>query len=393
MKITMFPHETTLNHGCEAIIITTCNILNLERKNIFLISNRYEDKPYTTLLKNFCSIKYINRNEIKRFSRKWFARRLGRIFLTSTYLSFLSVKKNFQLMPKADIYMSIGGDNYCYGEIDDLYGLDYCIKKARNKLVLWGASIESSKLNNDKIKDLNSFDLIITRESLSYNTLKIKTTVKNIFLYPDPAFTLKGVNCHLPINFKVNNTIGINVSPLILNYEKVHGATMKNYKELLQHIIKTSNMQIALIPHVCINTSDDRVPLAELYNEFKDTDRVVMIEEHNCMEIKGFISQCKMFIGARTHATIAAYSTCIPTLVVGYSVKAKGIAKDIFGTYENYVIPVQTLENKDDLINAFEWLKKNEKKIKKHLEEFMPEYIKKAWHAGDEIRKLMEMIN
>ena len=66
-----------------------------------------------------------------------------------------------------------------------------------------------------------------------------------------------------------------------------------------------------------------------------------MINDKNCMEIKGIISKCRFFIGARTHSTIAAYSTCVPTLAVGYSIKARGIARDIFGTEDNYVVPVQ----------------------------------------------------
>ena len=65
-----------------------------------------------------------------------------------------------------------------------------------------------------------------------------------------------------------------------------------------------------------------------------------------------------MFIGARTHATIAAYSPR-PTLVVGYSIKARGIAKDLFGTDEGYVLPVQALAQKEDLVNAFDWLYQN----------------------------------
>lgn len=60
-------------------------------------------------------------------------------------------------------------------------------------------------------------------------------------------------------------------------------------------------------------------------------------------QYKSIISRCDMFIGARTHATIAAYSTCVPTLVIGYSVKSKGIAKDIFGTDEGLVIPVSEI--------------------------------------------------
>ena len=55
----------------------------------------------------------------------------------------------------------------------------------------------------------------------------------------------------------------------------------------------------------------------------------------NCRQQKYIISQCAYFIGASTPSTIAAYSTGVPTLVVGYSVKAKGIAKDLFGTYDN----------------------------------------------------------
>ena len=69
--------------------------------------------------------------------------------------------------------------------------------------------------------------------------------------------------------------------------------------------------------------------------------------------------------------------------------KAKGIAKDIFGTYENYVLPVQTLSNKDDLINAFEWMKNNEDEIRNHLNDFMPSYKERALQGRAEIEKLL----
>ena len=39
------------------------------------------------------------------------------------------------------------------------------------------------------------------------------------------------------------------------------------------------------------------------------------------------------------HASIAGYSTGIPTLVVGYSIKSKGIGKDI--GMERWVIPIE----------------------------------------------------
>ena len=109
------------------------------------------------------------------------------------------------------------------------------------------------------------------------------------------------------------------------------------------------------------------------------------------MELKGYIAACDLFIGARTHATIAAYSSHVPTLVVGYSVKARGIAQDLFGTFENYVLPVQELEEKEDLSKAFRWLEQNQTQIHDHLIHTMPDYKKKAESARnylDEIREI-----
>jgi polysaccharide pyruvyl transferase WcaK-like protein len=58
-------------------------------------------------------------------------------------------------------------------------------------------------------------------------------------------------------------------------------------------------------------------------------------------------------VGARTHSTIAAYSSGVKTLVIGYSVKSRGIAKDLFGDYEGYVLPVQELSSPDALVEAY----------------------------------------
>ena len=69
--------------------------------------------------------------------------------------------------------------------------------------------------------------------------------------------------------------------------------------------------------------------------------------------------------------------------------KAKGIAKDIFGSYENYVLPVQSLSKENDLVDAFKWMQNREEKIKMHLCEFMPNYKAKSLRAVDEVAKLI----
>jgi polysaccharide pyruvyl transferase WcaK-like protein len=112
------------------------------------------------------------------------------------------------------------------------------------------------------------------------------------------------------------------------------------------------------VPHVVWSNNDDRKPLSMLYEEFKDTKRVIFIEDAPAEVLKGYISKCSFFVGARTHSTIAAYSSGVPTLVIGYSVKSRGIATDLFGTYDRYVLPVQDICDPKALIESYEFIMK-----------------------------------
>ena len=76
--------------------------------------------------------------------------------------------------------------------------------------------------------------------------------------------------------------------------------------------------------------------------------------------------------------------------VVGYSVKARGIARDLFGTQEHYVLPVQSLKRPEDLVEGFSWLSSHEREIKSRLEAVMPEYQRQAYKTGKEVDRLWE---
>ena len=234
--------------------------------------------------------------------------------------------------------------------------------------------------------NLEKFDLITARETLSYEILK--QINPNTVLVADPAFLLGKTELPLPDGFTEGNTVGINVSPLIMNYGD-GGIIMDNYMALMEYILTNTDMNICLIPHVTWENNDDRVPIAALYGHFRETGRVCCIEDHNCMELKGYIARCRFFIGARTHATIAAYSTGVPTLVVGYSIKSRGIAQDLFGTDKNFVLPVQNLQTQGELVEAFRWLVQEENCIRQKLTEIMPGYKEKARSAGNFLRKLL----
>ena len=192
----------------------------------------------------------------------------------------------------------------------------------------------------------------------------------------------------LPQGFLENNTVGINISPLINDYQNGENSIFENYKTLINGIINNTDMNVCLIPHVVWPYNDDLKAIDNLYKEFETTSRVIKLGDYSCEELKGFISRCRFYIGARTHSTIAAYSTCVPTLVVGYSIKSKGIAMDLFGEHEKYVVPVQSLKSSNDLLDAFEYFIKNEKMIKEKLEKVIPTYKKAALSAGEAISKL-----
>ena len=107
-------------------------------------------------------------------------------------------------------------------------------------------------------------------------------------------------------------------------------------------------------------------------------DRVILIEDQSCDKLKYYISKCDVMIAARTHASIAAYSQCIPTLVIGYSVKSKGIASDLFGTDENFVLPVDKISNENCILDAFLWIFEHRIGIQKQLKKIIPGYIQET---------------
>ena len=386
-NIFLYAHGGSGNHGCEAIVRSTIKIL--KDPAVTLISScPAQDRKYG--VDQLCALLKDTSDKNNRFCLD-FLTAYAALKIRKDYvpLDKLWYKESFSHIHHGDITLSIGGDNYCYADVQKYVMLHDLLKKRRAKTVLWGCSVEPAVAARPEISiDLKRYNLITARETISYQALRAVNP--NTILVSDPAFALGQSQCTLPDGFPVGNAVGINVSPMLIDNEQNSGITMENYQRLIQYIIETSDMQIALIPHVVWADGDDRIPLKKLYDCFADTGRVVIIEDHPAEELKYIISQCRFFVGARTHATIAAYSTCVPTLVVGYSVKARGLATDIFGTDEHYVLPVQALNDADNLVQEFIWLMEHEKQIHCHLQSFMPEYCGKAYAAGAALKKLLK---
>ena len=376
----MFFHGGSLNRGCEAIVRSGVAIIKNQNPvvKVDLFSMDPNSDKIIPLIDSIFLDKY---RYIKNFSIPWFISAIKiKFFKDESYYYRFAYRPILDKLNDYDIFLSIGGDNYCYGEQPGIYELDRCIKKSGKKLVLWGASIGEEDLSIDKINDLKLFDLILARESITSSLLK-KNGIENVKLCSDGAFTMEKEELPLPEGWQIGNTIGFNFRPVVW---KKNINSKKAAIDLVNHILTSTNMTIALTPHVIIPGNNDYDCLNEFYEKFKSTGKILLLPNNlNAIQYKGYISRMRFFIGARTHATIAAYSSLIPTMVLGYSVKSRGIAKDIFGE-EKLVLNLDELSDSQKLIEKFEEMVFQEKEIHKELQKRMP-IIKKMSHKAAEI--------
>lgn len=388
-RVILFAHGGYENHGCEAIVLTTSQMVQKElpEADIWVASLQKEkdERQAMPLIS-----RYLAHPTMKRWSPSWafwhLMRNLQMAPLTIQAFLQKSITDQFD---RQTIALSIGGDNYCYRPPYWLYAIDAAAKKARTTLVLWGASIEPKLIDDTMLRDLSLFDLIVTRESISYSAIKQKLSNAPVHLYPDPAFTLTPKATALPVNWNDRPVIGINISPLLLRYEQKSGIALQAAAELIAHIINTGKYSVALIPHVLINNNNDLDIMRLLFGQFAGNRNLFLFNgKYTASEYKYIISQCHLFIGARTHATIAAYSSTVPPLVIGYSVKSRGIAKDIFGD-ENTVLSIQDMQNTTLLIRKFQEMEERHPDLKKHLAKVMPDHIERSASASSLLGNLL----
>ena len=385
MHYVLFGHGGSGNHGCEAILRTSLMMLPDQSEVEVYSSDLEKDKKFhLNKLASFYQYRKRSDSSVGFYAGKIIYKILG------NYDAINRFELRDALKTRKSICLSVGGDNYCNAEPKRHASRNKLFSK-HNKTVLWGCSVSPELMKNPYyVKDMSRYSLITARESITYNALR-KAGLKNVVLVSDPAFTLEPEETNIPEMFDDHNIVGINISPLVMKYEQGANVLLQNIKELIEYIINETDYCIALIPHVLLKNNNDLTPLKALYEEYKNTGRICLIDEDdtlNCQQIKYVISKCSFMVVARTHASIAAYSTCVPTLVLGYSVKSIGIATDIFGTSDNYVLPVDKITRENEVRDAFKWILEHEVEIRQRYNLVMPDYINKAYKAADYLKKV-----
>ena len=132
---------------------------------------------------------------------------------------------------------------------------------------------------------------------------------------------------------------------------------------------------MALFSHVLWAHDNDAWVVEKLNRSFAETGRVLALPDSlTAAQVKGYVSRMRLLVTARTHASIAGYSSFVPTLVIGYSVKSKGIAQDLYGCVGEHVIDSHTLTT-ENLCSAFDALNERSADERRYLRERMPAYL------------------
>lgn len=395
-KIVILVGSYCNNRGSEALVNGTIEIIKryCPDSKIVLSSGENEFGPHLKI-KNVDTyvkrISYPRRSSLKRIVQ--FV--LRKVLRKTRLADKIRYKDLLTECADADLIIISGADNYDknYHAFDKMHDVNAAIRRVtRGKMVMFDCSLHEGDIDSRIKDDFTLFDAVTAREMDTYRAFKRTMSGYPLYYFPDPAFVMPPIETPLPEGLVPHNTIGVNLSTMVLDpiYGGDKEVIIESYQKTIDWILKNTEHQVLLLPHVMNHLDLDALQI--LYKPFKGQARVYLLEDESLCagQLKSIISKLVFFIGARTHSTIAAYSTCVPALAVSYSVKSVGIARDLFGQYEGYVVPVQELKKADILKDTFCMLYQRREELHALLESRMKQYIPAVWSTGELFADLLQ---
>ncbi len=268
------------------------------------------------------------------------------------------------------VAIHLGGDNFCYTNWKRYANIHYRVLDKGAKSVLWSCSVDPDAIDSEMLHALKTHHLITAREDITYRALK-ERDITQVVKVSDIAFRL------LPsaVPFDLENYVSLTFGPLAEKKETIPGMALNSFKHLVNYILMETDMNIALVPHVICKVDSDLEWMSKVIPH--NSSRIRLVSEfYSAAQLKHIIAGARFAVTLRTHASIAAYSSCVPTLVAGYSMKSSGIAMDL-GMSE-YVVQIKDIRKDTDLSNTFKKLFANENAVKNQLQARIPQYIQNA---------------
>lgn len=262
-------------------------------------------------------------------------------------------KKNFRLYKlfrNADCIMDIGqGDSFAdiYGSkrfttIDKVHRLARLFWKPYFFLPQTIGPFLNPTIRKKAVKSISNAALVMVRDRQSLDYVNELTNGKaNVKEYIDVAFFLP----YNKIEFNKDEIhVGLNISGLLWNggYTRDNQFGLKaDYQHVIRSIIRfflsLKGVRLHLISHVASgirSVESDYAVLYDLWKEYHSEQMILAPLFLTPVDAKDYIAGLDFFMGARMHATIAAFSAGVPVLPMAYSRKFNGLFVDTL-TYDH----------------------------------------------------------
>lgn len=390
------------NKGCEAIVRGTAKIIRKFFKNpSFQCYSTFENDELFKEQSSHESDRSVVHEKIYRPK--------GAVALAFRALGPLATKiqQNYEykdmipVLDEASAVLSVGGDTYALDwGIPRLYtDLDDVVIRNNKPLVIWGASIgpfnQNPKYESYILNHLKDVDGLFVREPKTIEYLEKNGVQNNVYHVGDPAFVMdpSEPNANL-IPAIEDDAIGMNLSTLMAGY--VTNGDRERWVDiaakLIEQLYHTFERPIYLIPHVTrpVPSDNDYVFLKSALKKsnVRSNEIHLIPPDLSATESKWVIGNMSLFLGSRMHSNIAALSSCVPTLSLAYSIKAKGINIDIFGSDEYCLQPGEITIEK--IISSLSRLTEDETNIRQKLRSEIPKVQERAYNAGKYLKDILE---
>ncbi len=414
-KIALLANGPLDNRGNEAILLGTHAILkkHIPEAELSLYSVFNGSREQFEAVETRCrqlGIRHARaRLPMKRFGWDWFVRNALRRISPSLEKRFLFHNLPEFLRP-CDVALSCGGDLYTPSRkntvLDIFYRMDDIALNAGLPYFYWGASVgpftkmtEFEAYFKKHVENIGVF----ARETATFDYLKGLGKDHGLFLISDPAFAMRperpddlaAIGGDIP-----PDSIGLNINAFLLNFVKdatyPAGAWTEDCLRALRALLKKTQGKIFLIYHVTMpggaQGGCDRDFMRMLRDRLDEAEKkrtVLLPPGYTAPQLKWVISQMRLLVAARTHATIAAFSTHTPVVSISYSQKSKGLNRDLFETLDYCVDAEKIATEPDALTDAVERALANEDAMRRTLAEKIPAHVANAYKAGEILREIL----
>jgi polysaccharide pyruvyl transferase WcaK-like protein len=352
VKILLVGNGPMGNRGCQAIEMATIDLIrSVYPKAKFIIGNYNGDRDGMTNTDPARTYFKLILESVGK--RRRLRTRIGyRLYIRLGLWANLHFMNGFfEVLPQSrrcDVVLSLGGDLYAqtYGPFQMLnyLALGEAARVANKPFVIWPATLGPFNSENPfdrlAIDRLKTYNLVLCRDELSVQHCREVGISDNVHLVADPAFLLEP---ETPANFQptideLANTIGINLGPYQgPNPRMSRSEWVQWIANCVAAICDQLKRPVLFVPHV-VNQVDE---LGNCDHHFLEDVRAVLRKrevyipsvpiEWNARERKWLISQLSVFVGLRTHSTIAALSSGVPCGCIGYSAKSAALCDMFYG--------------------------------------------------------------